>query len=41
MGQKMATISLTSNDRPQYGHFDGVITHLARNVTEAKNMSLY
>ena len=40
MGQ-MATISLTSNDRPQYGHFVGVITHIARNVTEAENMPLY
>ena len=38
---QMATISLTSYDRAQYGHLEGVVTHIARNVTEAENMPPY
>ena len=38
---QMATISLTFYDRAQYGHLEGVVAHIARNVTEAENMPPY
>ena len=37
----MAIISLTSYDRAQYGHLEGVVMHIARIVTEAENMPPY
>ncbi|NCF47437.1 MAG: hypothetical protein GWP24_07700 [Alphaproteobacteria bacterium] len=37
----MATIGLTSYNRAQYGHLEGVVTQIARNVTEAENMPPY
>ena len=38
---QLATISLTSYDRAQYGHLEGVVTHIARNVTEVENAPPY
>ncbi|MDA9816486.1 HlyD family secretion protein [Alphaproteobacteria bacterium] len=38
---QLATISLTSYDRAQYGHLEGVVTHIARNVTEVENTPPY